>query len=163
MSEVKNQVEMEERALAWDDEIEKESEFVLLPPGDYEFEITSLERERFDGSDKMSACPMAVLNLAIASKEGRANVQTRLFLHTKAEWKISEFFTSIGLKKKGEKLKMQWNKVVGAKGRCKIGQRKYTTNNGEERVSNEVKKFYPAEEKKPNLPEGMKEFTEGTF
>ena len=51
-------------ALEWDSIIEKESEFVLLDDGEYDFTVTDLERGRFDGSEKMSACPMAKVTLA---------------------------------------------------------------------------------------------------
>lgn len=41
---------------------------------------------------------------------------------------------------------MDWNKVTGACGRAKIGIHTYKNQNGEERKSNDVKKFYPKEE-----------------
>ena len=43
-------------ALGWDDDFEaQESTFVLLPEGDYWFEITKLERGRHNGSDNYQA------------------------------------------------------------------------------------------------------------
>lgn len=60
---------------------------------------------------------------------------------------ISAFFSSIGQKKKGEKVKMNWNAVIGATGRCKVVIRKWNGDDGEERKSNDIKKFYPKEEK----------------
>ena len=61
---------------------------------------------------------------------------------------ISAFFTSIGQKKKGEKIKMNWNAVIGAKGCCKVGIHEWTGNDGEKRQGNNIKKFYPFEGKK---------------
>ena len=49
-------------ALSWDDEIENDgSYFTLLDEGDYDFVVKKFERGRFDGSDKISACPKAIL------------------------------------------------------------------------------------------------------
>jgi hypothetical protein len=42
---------------------------------------------------------------------------------------------------------MNWSRVVGSKGRCKIGTRKWTNDEGKEMVFNEVKKFYEPEAK----------------
>jgi len=131
-------------ALDWNSEIEKESEFVLLPEGEYDFTVVNMERQRHEGSEKMSACPVAKLSLRVESPHGAATIFDRLFLHTKAEWKISAFFGAIGQKKHGEKLKMDWQKVVGSKGRAKFGVRQY---NG--RDYNEVKNYIYAEDVTP--------------
>lgn len=136
-----------DRELGWDDEIEKDGgDFVLLPEGDYFFTVTKFERARFAGSDKMPPCNQAKLELAIHSQEhGDVTVFHNLFLHTKTEGLLSNFFTGIGQKKKGEKLRMNWNAVIGSKGKCRLEQNKYMVK-GEERVNNQVKKFYPYDE-----------------
>ena len=55
-----------DRALSWDDEFTNEQqEFVLLPEGDYAFEVTGMERARFEGSAKLPPCSMAKLTLKI--------------------------------------------------------------------------------------------------
>ena len=138
-----------DRELGWDDEIEKDgSDFVLLPEGDYDFTVESFERGRHNGSEKLPACNKAILKLRIDTPDGTALINHNLFLHTKTEGMISAFFTSIGQKKKGEKIKMNWNAVIGAKGRCKVGIHEWTGTDGEKRQSNEIKRFYPFEEKK---------------
>ncbi len=138
-----------ERELGWDDEIEKDgSDFILLPEGDYDFAVESFERGRHNGSEKLPACNKAMLKLRIDTPDGTALINHNLFLHTKTEGMISAFFTSIGQKKKGEKIKMNWNAVIGAKGRCKVGIHEWTGTDGEKRQSNEIKRFYPFEEKK---------------
>lgn len=126
--------DVQDRALGWEDEISQESEFILLEPGTYDFEVTGLEKAYFNGSEKMQACPQARLELTVGPD--KAKVFTNLFLNTKSEWKLSEFFISIGLKKKGEPLRMQWGKVLGLKGKCEIGQREYNN-----KTYNEVSKF----------------------
>lgn len=135
--------EMIERELDWDDEIERDgSGFRLLPPGDYRFRVRALERERYAGSAKMPPCAMAVLSLEIDTPEGAATVNCTLFLHTKFEWKLCQFFTSIGQRKHGEKLKMNWQAVPGSAGRCKIGVRTFKKKDGNDGESNEVLEFY---------------------
>lgn len=136
----------QERELTWDDEIEKDGgNFILLPAGDYNFTVAKFERGRFQGSENLPACNEAKLELKIDSPEhGEVTVFHRLFLHTKTEGFLSNFFAGIGQKKKGEKLRMNWNTVVGSKGRCKIVENKYMSK-GEERVNNQVDTFYPYE------------------
>lgn len=137
-----------ERELGWDDEIEKDgSDFILLPEGDYDFTVAKFERGRFQGSTKMPACNQAKLELTVHSPEyGDVVVFHNLFLHTKTEGLLSNFFAGIGQKKKGERLRMNWGTVVGSKGRLKLDVHKYTGNDGKEKTNNQVKKFYPYEE-----------------
>lgn len=138
---------MEERELQWDDTIEKDGgDFILLPEGDYNFTVESFERARHGGSDKLPPCNKAVLTLVIESAEGTARITHNLFLHSKTEGLLSAFFTCIGQKKKGEPLKMNWGNVPGSSGRCKVGIHPYKNKDGEERKSNDIKKFYPKED-----------------
>ena len=58
-----------------------------------------------------------------------------LILSKALTWKLSAFFRSIGQKKRGEKITMDWNKVLGAKGRAHIKQKVYTNQSGEEKIS----------------------------
>lgn len=139
---------MEERELNWDDSIEKDgSDFVLLPEGDYDFMVESFERARHNGSDKLPACNKAVLKLKIEAPEGTTNITHNLFLHTITEGMLSAFFASIGQKKKGEQVKMNWNAVPCARGRAKVSIHTWKGNDGEDKKSNEIKKFYPREDK----------------
>jgi len=137
-----------ERELNWDDEIVRDGDvgFVLLTPGDYNFTVTKFERARFAGSANLPPCHQAKLEITIHSPEhGDVIVFHNLFLHTKTEGLLSAFFTAIGQKKKGEPLRMNWNTVVGAKGRCQIEHYKYTKD-GREYVNNQIKRFYPYDE-----------------
>lgn len=137
-----------ERELNWDDTIERDGggEFVLLTPGDYNFTVTKFERARFQGSQNLPPCNQAKLEITIHSPErGDVIVFHNLFLHTKTEGLLSAFFSAIGQKKKGEPLRMNWNTVVGSKGRCQIEHYKYMKD-GRELVTNQIKRFYPYDE-----------------
>lgn len=150
---IENQVE---RELDWNDTIERDGgDFILLPKGDYSFVVKSFERGRHAGSDKLPPCNKAVLSLEFQSSEGNVTLTHNLFLHTKTEGLISSFFSSIGQKKKGEKLKMNWNTIVGSTGKAKIDIRDWTGKDGEKRQSNEIKSFYPKDEAGSGFTPGM--------
>ena len=68
-------------------------------------------------------------------------VYTDLILHKNLEWKLSSFFRCIGQKKPGERLQMDWSKVVGSRGRARFNVRHYTDRWGERVEINEVKCF----------------------
>ena len=42
--------------MEWDAEISKESDFVLLPAGEYDFKVAAFERARYNGGEKMGPC-----------------------------------------------------------------------------------------------------------
>lgn len=133
----------EDHELGWDDEIEKDTDYILLAEGDYSFTVESFERARHNGSEKLPACNKAIVYLKIkgrdmeSGREGEVTIRHQLFLHSKTEGMLCAFFTGIGQRKKGERMKMNWNLVPGSTGKAKIGIREY---NG--RKFNEVKKFY---------------------
>ncbi len=130
------------RALDWDSEISQDAmEFPLLAPGNYPFTVDHVDKKQFDGSDKMPPCPMADVHLIVHAAEGDIPVMTRLFLHQKMEWKLSSFFVALGLKKKGEKLRMSWNQVAGKTGWAKISVREWKDKNGNERKNNDIQSF----------------------
>lgn len=138
-----------EMPLDWDSEISAESSFTVLPEGEYPFTVISFEREYHNGSEKLPACPKAKLKIEIdGGEKGISSVFHNLFISRKTEGLLCEFFTSIGLKKPGEPLRMNWQAVFGASGRCKIGVREY---NGNE--YNEIKKFLKPEDKPATAPQ----------
>lgn len=135
--------EIIERELGWDDEISRESDFTIIPEGDYDFTVTGFERGRHEGSEKLPPCNKAIVTLSVRLPDGSAaTLKHNLFLHTRCEGLLSAFFTGIGLKRKGEPLHMNWNAVTGAAGRCHIKVRTYTKQNGETGQSNDISKFY---------------------
>ena len=88
----------------WNSYIEKESEaFVTLPEGDYDYTITGFEKSEHPGSAKVPPCPKAVIELTISVPGiGKSVVTDQLLLHENVEWKLCEFFRSIGQKTHGK-------------------------------------------------------------
>lgn len=134
------------REFGWDDEIQHDSSpFQVLPEGDYNFIVKKFERARHGGSEKIPACNKAILTVAVFNEGAQGEVQTNLFLHSKFEWKLCQFFTAIGQRKHGEAMRMNWGAVPGATGVCHVGVRKWTGSDGKERESNEITEFYDPE------------------
>ena len=131
------------RELGWDDQIENDgADFEPLPDGEYSFEVRTMERGRFAGSDKMAACNKATIDCIIKDAEGKEHhVYDDLILNSKMEWKLCQFFLCIGQRAKGEKLKPRWNEVVGSTGRFKIYLNEYTDKNGKPRRNNKVDEY----------------------
>ena len=139
------------KELGWDDQIENEGqEAELLPEGTYEYPGASRERGRYAGSDRMAACNCANLTLLIRNPEtGKdCRVFDTLYLNSKAEWRLSQFFLSIGQKKKGEPLRPNWAAVPTSSGKVEIEVHEYTDKNGKVRKNNQVAKYLPYEPKK---------------
>lgn len=132
----------EGRALDWNDTIENDGgDFTLLPEGVYPFRVTKFERARFSGSEKMPACNSAKLTIEVGDAENSTTITHNLYLHTKTEGLICAFFRAIGARKHGERVVMDWNKVVDSHGMCKVSIRKWKGKDGSDRESNEIKKF----------------------
>jgi hypothetical protein len=150
---------MAERELGWDDTIEKDGgEFIILPEGEYDFTVTKFERGRYAGGSKVPACNQAKLTLTIHSPQGDVDIFHNILLFSRLEGLISNFFTGIGLKKKGEKLKMDWKAAIGRSGRCKLEIHEWTGNDGQKKQNNQVKSFIPADEVKPIQPQNQAPF-----
>lgn len=154
-------------AYDWDSEIENDGQYTLLPEGDYDFTVESFERARHNGSDKMPPCNKAIVKLRVEAPEGAATITENLFLHSKTEWKLCSFFTSIGQRKSGDKYRMDWSLVPGAHGRAHVYVDTYTGNNGDQRQSNKIRKFLEPTEvssaQPPTAPQTGKTWQGGKF
>lgn len=135
-------------ALGWDDDFEaQESSFVLLPEGDYAFEITKLEKARHSGSEKVPPCNKAIVTFCVHAQQGDTYI-TENYLLIDLDWarrKMTEFFSAIGFAEKGgQRVRMHWgNDLIGRRGVCHVAPRKYKNNDGDERETNDLKKLYP--------------------
>lgn len=127
----------------WNGTIENDGQgFVTLDEGDYEYIVSGFERGWYEGSDKVPPCNKALLTLSIDTPEGVAQCKVTLLLCQTMEWKLSSFFRSIGQKKHGEKLVMDWDKVLGANGAAHFKPREYIgQNDGEKHKTNNVDYF----------------------
>ena len=146
--------DFENELFDWDSEIESDGqEYVTVQPGDYAFTVTKVERQNYPGNQssggKIPACNLAVVSGEIDVPKGKATFRERLYLYKGYEWKLSAFFRCLGLKKHGEKLRMNFNEAVGKRGMAKFGNHEY---NGS--TYNQVEQYYDYD------PDKLKGFTE---
>lgn len=150
------------RVLGWDDEIQEDSKgWEPLPAGEYDFRVLTVERGQHNGSGKLPPCPKAIVTLEVEHEGQLHKIKNQLFLHSRTEGLLSAFFGSIGQKKHGEPLKMNWATVEGSAGRAKIAPRKYTGSDGNEYVTDDIKQFIYKDDAKPAAQQ--QGFTPGQF
>ena len=145
---------VQDNELEWDSAISNEDEYIILPEGDYVFEVTDLERARFPGGPKIKPCPKAKLTLEVAYDGTKAVCRTDLILSRELEWKLCSFFRSIGMKEKGKKLVMDWSAVPGRRGKAHFKPRTYMKD-GQERTINDCVRFLD-----PDMDYNIREYTE---
>lgn len=134
-----------DREFNWDDEITNDSNFVELPAGDYDFVIDHFERGRSKGSDKLPPCNMATVYFNVKGPDGQvAQIRENYILHSRLEWKLSELFRGVGLKKEGETLRMNWNALPGLTGRAKVTLD--ADRNDPSKKYNHINKLYPKDD-----------------
>lgn len=119
--------DLKDAELSWDAEItESAPEFVLLPEGDYLFAVEKYERGRFNGSDKVPACPQLTVFLQVAAPTGEiAHIRHNFFMLASKAGFIGSFLTSLGLKKDGEPVKLDLTQLPGKTGHCHVTVREY--------------------------------------
>ena len=149
----------------WDDEIQQDtSEFEVVPEGEYNFEVIKFERGRTDSDARYPNCNQAIITLRVTNSDFTGEITDRLILNKKLEWKLSQFFCAIGQKIKGEKVRMNWSAVPGARGKCEITLRSYvkkTDKAGEQTGRSNNIKYLEAEISSSAAP--ARRYTAGTF
>ena len=132
---------MDEKIMDWVSVIDKEKQEWTELNGEYNFTVKRVIRDRHPGSANLPPCAKASLLLEVETAEGTALVWDNLFLVQRLEWKLTAFFRSIGRMKAGDKFKMSWNEVEGAKGRAFFATKNFTDSNGEEGKTNKVARY----------------------
>ena len=83
---------------------------------------------------------MAVVYFTVHVPEREVTIRENYVLHTSLEWKLSELFRGVGLKKEGEELRMDWSALPG----IKDPNKKF----------NYIEKLYPKDTSKPAFTPG---------
>lgn len=136
-----------DREFGWTDEIKDEGgNYENLPEGNYDFTVAKVERARSKGEGKLPPCNMAKVTFDVWGANDKREITVNFVLHSSLEWKLSQLFLSVSMKKHGEPLKMNWTEIIGRKGKCQVIVRKYTKNDGTEGVTNDIKYFYAYDE-----------------
>ncbi len=67
---------------------------------------------------------MAIVHFRVDAGNGHQVMHTeRFYLAEKMEWKLTDFFCCIGLMERGVLGQMQWDKIVGKRGRAYFVQK----------------------------------------
>lgn len=111
--------------LQWDSVISQESSFIDIPEGIYDATVTGVEQDYHNGSGKLPACPKAVVTVRIMVNGQEAEVRDNFYLHNSTEWKISQFFLAVGMKKHGEDFRMNWQGAIGKTCRIQVKKNQY--------------------------------------
>ena len=128
------------KEMDWDDEVAV-NKYTLLPEGDYDFVVESFERGRYEGGDKVPPCKRALLKIRVDAPEGTTVMTESLFLYKGMEWKLAEFFLSLGAEEVNGHVKMNWQMVPQATGRARI---EVTSDRKDpEKKYNHVKNYLP--------------------
>ncbi|WP_424685109.1 hypothetical protein [Enterococcus sp.] len=123
--------------------IAEESNFTLLPAGEYPFVVTGMERKIYDGpSEKIpNGAPYAEIEFEITAPEGTTTVKERIYLMKKWAWKLTQFFSSIGQSPiVGQPFSPNWQTVIGSRGKAKLSVNSYQKN-GETKQNNRIEEF----------------------
>lgn len=109
--------------LDWDSGIEadvgSDNENYTPPEGVYGFTVKDFEKT-FSRSNKKMA------RLSLELDDSARNWKVTDYIVLTQQWKLAQFFETLGLKKKGVALaRMPWDKVVGASGHVQIIHEEY--------------------------------------
>lgn len=133
----------ENREIGWgEDIVGEEQQFVLLPEGEYDFIVDSVNyiRKTVDNV----TCGYSEVVCRIKTPEGDVIVKTNIKLVQKMMWKITEFFVCLGMGQVGQKFKTDWPATRGRTGRLKLSNRDYN-----QKKYNQIDKFLAPAQPKP--------------
>jgi hypothetical protein len=123
----------EEQVNDWDEIVitdDDEGGFELIPAGEYDFTVLGYTNGNHQGSAKLPACKKVVVKIRIEENgEPLGELEENLFCHMKMKGLLFCFFRSIGLKKHGEPLVIDWSAIAGLTGRCKVTTREWKKDN----------------------------------
>ncbi len=143
----------EGREFGWEDTIKEDGQnFEPLPEGDYNVTVEKFERSRSKGGGKLPPCNMAVVYFNVHGHDRDVTIRENYVLHSSLEWKLSELFRGVGLKKEGEELRMNWSALPGLTAKAKVGLTPGTKD--PTKMYNHIEKLYPKDTGKPAFNAG---------
>lgn len=129
--------------LDWEDYVCRDnSTEIILPEGDYPFNVVDYEKSYHNGSIKIPPCPKVIVDCEFdGGKYGTVNIKSYFFLYSTMEWKICQFYRSIGKKKWGERIKMDWNSIIGSRGIAHVNIESWKDDSGKIHTNNKISEF----------------------
>lgn len=151
----------EVKTYTFGDTVEEVKEgFVLLDPGTYRFTVEKAERGYHNGSANLPACDKAIVTFAVRGADGTAHIKENFFLAESIIWKVAQLFESLGMRKHGDPLKIDFDGAVGKSGTCKVTIEDWIGNDGKDMQSNRIEAYL-----EPSEPQQLAQaaFTPGKF
>lgn len=140
---------------------EDNKEWVLIPAGEYRYEIVGVDCGIISGG-KAAGADYAELKLAIygdaAFSDRLAILRDALILNAKCAWRADTFVKSSNLLVRGEPpqlgddIEFDLPTLEGLRGWCHVGVRKYQRKDGTYGEANEVRTWITNKEKLPRAP-----------
>lgn len=128
------------QAYSWDTPAQiQENQYNLMPAGTIvEFEVKKIEKKL---NQKLN-CPAMDITLFCRSEQcGTTFVNENISLHSKAQYFINAFFSSIGLLGAKKTFGELVNEAIGRTGKAKLKQDSWTGRDGTEYFSNKIDKY----------------------
>lgn len=120
--------------------IEKESEFVDVPEGDYNAVIDHVENGYCQWANEYNGNPMCTVYVNVQLPAGQdAQLRENFVLNTDYEWKLSQLFLSTGQKKKGEPMQnlgRALNELAGRSCQIRVKKNKGKGENADKTYTN---------------------------
>jgi len=155
----------ENNEMDWNTEIDPTAdrpERALLPEGPVRFAVLKLKRTRkeFGKFGTINVAEIKLLVIGMSGEGQDAEITINLGLHADLQWKITEFFTSIGQRQHGDSGKFvpNWAKVEDSEGYAMNKHREITSKKGEKYKVNDLAKFCTKEEAEADVIEDKPKF-----
>lgn len=140
-----------DQAYSWDSPAQiEENQFNVMPNGTIvEFEVKKIEKAH---NQKLN-CPAMEISLFCKSENyGCTFVNESISLHSKAQYFINAFFSSIGLLGSKKTFGQLVQDAIGRKGKAKLKQNSWQGRDGDTFINNKVDKYLKYEPPSQNQP-----------
>lgn len=122
----------------------------LIPPGEYDFTVVNIAKDRYqpnpNGSSKIGACWRYTVTFRITNPEDGhpIDLKNNYYMWSTTQGMIAQYYDSIGLHRKGEPLRFNWNPDahIGRTGRLVINHKDGSNGN----KFNNIQRLLPADQ-----------------
>lgn len=135
-----------------DFEIDDSAPFVVLEPGEYDFDVEDIDVFQYAGGKKIAACDALAVRLKCYNENATGYVIENMYLVKSQAWKLTSFLKSVGLidknAEKGTKVPLMQmiGEAPGRSGRLTLVKREYDKRDGSKGEANNVSAFLEPEE-----------------
>ncbi len=135
-------------AFSWDTTAQiEENQYNVMPNGTVVvFEVKKIDKAH---NQKLNCPSMEITLFCRSETNGTTFVNESISLHSKAQYFINAFFSSIGLLGTKKTFGQLVQDAIGRKGKAKVKQNSWTGRDGNEYVNNKIDKYLKFDEQAP--------------